>query len=108
MFSVLFIQYSWAKFISQRCSNVNRNSDSDVPKPKRKQMETNLTKHQYLQDSQSIVVNDTVAFTRNMKKLAAEMSKTKPSPANLEDIMKQTFPNRRTSILNGELSLLEV
>ena len=45
---------------------------------------------------QSIVVNDTVAFTRNMKKLAAEMSKTKPSPANLEDLMKQTFPNRRT------------
>ena len=54
-------------------------------------METNLTKHQYLQDSQSIVVNDTVAFTRNMKKLAAEMSKTKPSPANLEDLMKPDF-----------------
>lgn len=107
---ILFLQYSWAKFISTRCSNVNRNNDSDLPKSKRRKVEPLqiTSKHQYLHDSQSIVINDSVAYSRNTKKLATELSKVKPSPLVLEDLMKQTFPNRRSSILNGDVGIIQI
>ena len=82
-------QYSWAKFISQRCSNVNRHDGSnEVPKSERKKIENSM-KHQYLEDTDSIIIDDAVAFNRNMKKLAAELLKTRPISENLEDLMMQ-------------------
>ena len=64
-------------------------------------------KHQYLEDADSIIVNDSVAFNHNMKRLAAEMLKAHPLALILEDLMRQTYPNCRASILSGESSLTD-
>ena len=54
------------------------------------------------------MIDDTVAFNRNMKKLTAELLKAHPTSENLEDLMKQTYHYRRACILSGELSSLDV
>ena len=64
-------------------------------------------KHQYLEDADSIIVNDSVDFNHNMKRLAAELLKAHPVALILEDLMRQTYPNRRASILSGESSLMD-
>ena len=68
---------------------------------------TENSKHQYLEDADSIIVNDSVAFNRNMKRLAAELLKAHPVASILEDLIRQTYPNRRASILSGECSLMD-
>ena len=59
----------------------------------------NLMKHQHLEDADSIIVKDSVAFNRNMKRLAAELLKAHP--------VASTYPYRRASILSGECSLMD-
>ena len=56
----------------------------------------------------SIIIDDAVALNRNMKKLAAELLMAHPISENLEDLMMQTYPNCRASILSGKLSLVDV
>ena len=95
------------KFISQRCINVNRGASSEEKKPKRAKLETNQGKHQYLDDAQSIVI-DEVFFERNIKKLSAEMQKSNPSSDILDSLMMQTFANRRKSILESRITVSEI
>ena len=76
-------------FISQRCANVNRNRDiksneDDAPKIKRNKIEAHLGKHQYFN---SIILDDTVAFNRNVKKLSSELAQPHPVPETLEELM---------------------
>lgn len=89
------------KFISMRCTNVNR-PDPDDSQPKKKKLEkTNLkdtTKHDYPQ----IPACDDVSYKRNMTRLSKELEKTKPNNDVLVDLMHQTFPNRCQWILNKE------
>ena len=73
----------------------------------KKKTET-LVNHSYLNDNDSIIVDDTVSYNRNMKKLMAELAKPRPVGENLEDLMKLTYPNRRSSILFGEATLLDI
>ena len=76
------------KFIAQRCSNVNRGSSGDEPRPKRGKKETSREKHLYLEDFDSIVARDTPsAFDRNYKKMMAELSKSNPNADVLNDLM---------------------
>ena len=96
------------KFISQRCINVNRGASSEEKKPKRAKLETNQGKHQYLDDAQSIVIDDEVSFERNIKKLSAEMQKSNPSSDILDSLMMQTFANRRKSILESRITVSEI
>ena len=65
-------------------------------------------KHSYLDDNDSIIVDDTVSYNRNMKKLMAELAKPRPVGENLEDLMKLTYPNQRSLILSGEETLLNI
>ena len=92
------------KFISQRCSNVNR-GDFDEHKPKRAKREVTKGKHIYLNDVDSINVQDSVSFDCNLKKLSSEMLKSNPSTEVLDTLMEQTFANRRMSVLKSEISV---
>ena len=67
------------KFIAQRCSNVNRGSMSDEPKPKQRKIEPKKGKHLYSEDIHCMVSCDTSSFDQNMKKMVAELSKTNPN-----------------------------
>ena len=67
-----------------------------------------MGKHQYLEDMQLIMADDAVAYERNMKKLSTELSKARPDPEILENLMAQTYANRRASVVGGELGLLDV
>ena len=55
------MQFSWMKFISQQCSNVNRGESADAPKPKRSKVEIK-GKHQYVDDVNSIIVDDEISL----------------------------------------------
>ena len=101
------MQFSWMKFISQRCSNVNRGESADAPKPKRSKVEIK-GKHQYVDDVNSIIVDDEISLERNMKTMSSELSKTKSSPEVLDELMKQTYRNRRASVLSGGVGVLEI
>lgn len=96
------------KFISTRCSNVNRENDGNEVKSKRPKKEQTIGKHFYLCDVDSISVDDTVSFDRNITKLSSELQKTNPSSEVLYALMEQTFANRRSSVLKCELSLSEI
>lgn len=65
-------------------------------------------KHQYMESIEEIMVDDTVAFDRVIKRLSLEVSKPHPNPQVLEDLMNQTYPNRRASILAGEVGVIEL
>ena len=108
-YSHLYTQFSWAKFISQRCSNINRDNKglNEIPQRSKRKKNKNLMKHQYLEDADSIIVKDSVAFNRNMERLAAELLKAHPVASILEDLMRKTYPNRCASILSGECSLMD-
>ena len=82
------------KFISTRCSNVNRDTSVEL-KPAKKTKIDDVQKHEY----PSVVASDAVSFERNMKRMSTEMEKVKPNPEILVDLMKQTFPNRRDWII---------
>ena len=94
------------KFISTRCSNVNRahENDGNEVKSKHPKKEKTLGKHIYLSDVDSLCVDDDVSFDRNIKKLSSELLKTNPSSDVLYALMQQTFANRRSLILKSELS----
>ena len=49
-----------------------------------------------------------VSFERNMKTLFSEILKSNPSTEILNSLMEQTFTNRCMSVLNSELSVLEL
>ena len=104
---IIIMQFSWMKFISQRCSNVNRGESADAPKPKRSKVEIK-GKHQYVDDVNSIIVDDEISLERNMKRMSSELSKTISSPKVLDELMKQTYPNRRASVLGGGVGVLEI
>ena len=82
--------------------------ESDEKQPKRAKLEVNKGKHLYLDDVQSIVVDDEVSFDRNIKKLSAEAQKSNPNTEVLNSLMEQTFTNRRMSVLNGQVRVLEL
>lgn len=82
--------------------------ESDEKRPKRAKLEVNKGKHLYLDDVQSIVVDDEVSFDRNIKKLSAEAQKSNPNTEVLNSLMEQTFTNRRMSVLNGQVRVLEL
>ena len=97
------------KFIAQRCSNINRGSSDDEPRPKRGKKETSREKHLYLEDFDSIVARDTPsAFDRNYKKMMAELSKSNPNADVLDDLMEQTYSMRCKAILTGDFSILDI
>ena len=77
-------------------------------KPKREKLEINKGKHLYLDDVQSIVVEDKASFECNMKKLSCVILKRNQSTDILNSLMEQTFTNRRISVLNSELGVLEI
>ena len=95
------MQYSWMKFISMRCSIVNRPDPDDSQQKKRKLEKVKLkdtTKHDYPQ----IPVCDDVSYERNMTRLSQEIEKIKPNYDVLVDLMHQTFPTRRQWIISDE------
>ena len=96
------------KFISQRCINVNRGASSEEKKPKRAKLETKQGKHQYLDDTQSIVIDDKVSFEQNIKKICAEMQKSNPSSDISDSLMMQTFANQRKSLLESRITASEI
>ena len=110
LFSVcLDFQFAWMKFIAQRCSNVNRGSSGDEPRPKRGKKETSREKHLYLEDFDSIVARDTPsAFDQNYKKMMAELSKSNPNADVLNDLMEQTYSMRRKAILTGDFFISDI
>ena len=58
---IIIMQFSWMKFISQRCSNVNRGESADAPKLKRSKVKIK-GKHQYVDDVNSIIVDDEISL----------------------------------------------
>ena len=70
------------KFISQRCVN---------EKTYESKLEINIGKHLYLDNVQSVAVEDKVSFEHNMKKLFSEMLKINPSTEILNSLMEQTY-----------------
>ena len=88
--SVCLLQYSWMKFISMRCANVNR-PDPDDSQQKKKRLEKaklkDTTKHDYPQ----IPVCDDISYEWNMTRLSKEIERIKPNNDVLVDLMHQTF-----------------
>ena len=46
-------------------------------------------------------VDDDVAYERNLDLLKSELSKSKPRPECLRELMQCTFPNRWDAVING-------
>lgn len=55
-----------------------------------KKSDRNHGKHEYLDDIESIITDDTVAYTRNMKKMSSELLKPHPTSEILHDLA-QTY-----------------
>ena len=75
-------------------------NELDAPQPKRSKVEIK-GKHQYVDDVNSIIVDDEISLERNMKRMSSELSKTISSPKVLDELMKQTYPNRCASLVEG-------
>uniref|UniRef100_A0A1X7V755 Uncharacterized protein n=1 Tax=Amphimedon queenslandica TaxID=400682 RepID=A0A1X7V755_AMPQE len=86
------------------CVNVNR-GESDEKRPKRAKMEVNKGKHLYLDDVQSIVVDDEVSFDRNFKKLFAEAQKKFDRITGLSNSMEKFVMEWKSSWMKAILNV---
>ena len=101
-FCPLFMQHSWKWFIYYRCKNVNRPevksaSDDGCPQKKRPKVIDRAVHFNPPENSE-----DSVSYGRHLEQLQAEQYKMKPRVEILKDLMKRTFPNRFSCLLQGD------
>lgn len=94
--------FSWMKFISIRCSNVNR-PDPDKPKPKKRKLDTKVVKTAK-NNYPLIPPCDDISYERNMAMISKEFEKTKLSNEVLVGLMQQTFPKCQQNFKEAWLS----
>lgn len=93
-------------FIYTRVHNVNRKEpDDDDSPPKKIRRKEKLLKHAY--PDIPAFADDEESTIRNMKSLKEEIKRHKPSKENVRTLMARTFPYRRKSMLESEVSVSE-
>jgi hypothetical protein len=98
-FKCVTLQNSWATFIYVRCQNVNRKEtkEKDAPKPKR--VKVDREKHAYAALDEC---EDEVSSIRNLEYLRKEISKPKPKPDVVKELLKRTLSARRNEVVDGK------
>ena len=94
-------------FIYMRVHNVNRKDkdEKDSSPPKKLQRKEKILKHVY--PAIPAFSDDEESNKRNLKLLKDEISKPKSSKEIIKTLMTRTFPYRRKSLLESEVSVSE-